>query len=272
MGSLSDTVEKEFLDHVLGVGSWTTPANVFLALFVGDPLDTGAGGAEVGGGVGYVRKDIEFEVGGATTDREINNDNLVQYDAATGSWGDVDYWALYDASTAGVMLAHGALASLKSIGTGNTPSVAVGEVNITVSTAGCSNYLANSMLDHVVNSVSFTPPSIHVALCDTAINDANDGTTISEIGMTGYLREAKTAGATDWVAAVGESPALATNNNTIDFGELTSTAETVEATCLTNNATTALGEVLYYDNSISQEVGDGDTVQFAAGAFDITLD
>jgi hypothetical protein len=274
MGSLSDVVEKEFLDHVLGVGSWTTPPNVFLALFVGDPLDTGAGGAEVGGGIGYVRKDIEFEVAGTTTVRQINNDGLVQYDAATGSWGTVSHWALYTLASGGVFLAHGTLDSSKLISTGNTPSVAIGEVNITVSTGGCSNHLANGMLDHVVNSVTFTQPAaIHVALVETTeITDALTGITIDELEMTGYSRQPMINGGTDWETAVGESPALSSNKTLINFSALTGTTETVVAMCLTDNASTGAGDILYYDNSEDQVIGDGDTVQIAIGAFDVTLD
>lgn len=264
MGSLSDFAENEFLDHLLGITAWTTPATVYMALFVGDPTDTGGGGAEVSGS-GYARKAISFGVAAA---RVITQDAIVQYDEASGAWGTVDYWAIFDAVSAGNMLAHGALSASRAIVSGNTPSIASGQTAITVSTAGVSNYLANAMLDHIFNATTFTQPSIYIALCEAAITDASTGATIDELDMTGYARESKAAGTTDWDTASG---GLTANKTLIDFATLTGTTETVEAACTTDNSATGAGNLLTYDNSPSQAIGDGDTVQFPIGDFDISL-
>ena len=264
MGSLSDAAENLFLNHLLGVSSWTTPATVYLALSTADPTDADSGTAEPSGD-GYSRKAISF---GVAAGRVVTQDAVVTFDEATGTWGTITHWILYDAATAGNALAYGDLSSSKTVISGNTPSIASGQVAITVSVGGCSDYLANAMLNHIFNSTSYSPPSIHIALCETVITDASTGVTIDEMDMTGYAREAKTAGTTDWNTATTGS---LTNKTLIDFGTLTGTGETVEAICLVDNATVANGNLLVYGNTPSQIIGNGDTVQIPAGSFAVSL-
>jgi hypothetical protein len=264
MGSLSDAAENKFLNHLLGVTAWTTPATVYLALSTADPLDANSGAAEPAGD-GYARTAISF---GVAAGRVVTQDAIVTFPLATGTWGTLTHWILYDAATAGNALAHGALSASKTVISGNTPSVASGQVAITVSAGGCSDYLANAMLNHIFNSTSYSPPSVHVALCETAITDASTGVNIDELDMTGYAREAMTLGTTNWNTATTGS---ATNKTLIDFGALTGTGEVVEAICLVDNATTANGNLLVYDNTPSQAIGTGDTVQIPIGSFTVSL-
>jgi len=264
MGSFSDFLENEILDHIMGVGSWTSPATVYVGLSTADPLDTGGNLAEPSGN-GYIRKAISF---GSAGSRAITQDAIVNFNEATGSWGTVTHWALFNAESAGNMLAHGQLSTSRSIVSGNTPSIASGQVVVSVSTGGMSTYLANAMLDHCFNSTTYTQPSIYVGLAETAMSDATTGSTVDELEMTGYAREAKTSGGTDWGTASGG----ATSNSTlIDFGALTGTSETVEAAFIADNLSTGAGNILFYDNSPSQVIGDGDTVQFPIGDFDISI-
>jgi hypothetical protein len=50
----------------------------------------------------------------------------------TGSWGTVTHFALMDASTAGNMLAWADLTTPQAVGTGNTVSFAIGDLDITM--------------------------------------------------------------------------------------------------------------------------------------------
>ena len=49
MGSKSNFLELELLDHVLGNAAYTAPGTVWVALYSATPSDTG-GGTEVTGG------------------------------------------------------------------------------------------------------------------------------------------------------------------------------------------------------------------------------
>ena len=260
MGSISNFAETEMLDHILGNGSYTPPT-IYLALSTTDFLDTGAGGTEPVA-MGYIRKAISF---GAAASRVVTQNADVDFDEATGSWGTMAYWAIFDqAALGGNCLAWGALNAGVAVGAGQTPSIASGQVTITGSAGKISTYLANAILDHLFNASNYTVPSIFVALTSAAILDADGGDDITELTMTGYAREA----CSGWTVS-GDA---AYNTALIDFGTLTSTGQTVEGACLTDNATTALGEVLFYDNTPSQAIADGDAVQFPAGDFDVSLD
>lgn len=124
--SLSNEFETRILQWALTNGSPTRPTAWYIGLFTSDPGETGAGTEIVGNG--YVRKAVTFTVTGNTA----SNSAAVEFDAATGSWGTVTHLAVIDASTAGNVIAYGALAASKAIGTGDILRIALGELDITL--------------------------------------------------------------------------------------------------------------------------------------------
>jgi len=130
MGSFSDYLEDEVLDHVTGKGAYTSPT-VYVALSTADPTDDASGMAEPSGDA-YARvetsaSDWDASSGGATA-----NATAITFPEATGNWGTITHFALYDASTGGNMLMHGALDASRSITNGITPRFAIGELDITL--------------------------------------------------------------------------------------------------------------------------------------------
>tara|TARA_R110000803_G_scaffold27557_2_gene64377 strand:- start:138 stop:524 length:387 start_codon:yes stop_codon:yes gene_type:complete len=125
MSAMSDYLELKFLDHFTGRASTTAPSAVYLGLAVGSIADN-AGGTELSGS-NYSRKAITFAVasGGA-----ISSNASVEFDPATGSWGTVAYWGIWDASTSGNLLFHGAFTASKAIATGDILKVASGSLTI----------------------------------------------------------------------------------------------------------------------------------------------
>ena len=131
MGSKSDFLELEILDHVLGNAAYTAPATVYVALYTVTPSDTG-GGTECSGG-SYARKDVANNAtnwpaasGGAKA-----NGIEIAFVEATASWGTVVAFGIFDALTLGNLLYWGALSANKTIDSGDTPKFAVGELDIT---------------------------------------------------------------------------------------------------------------------------------------------
>ena len=131
-GSFGDILEDEILDHIFGCTTrdYTSPTNIFVALSTADPLDDGTGMAEPSGN-GYAREstsgtDWDVSSGGSTA-----NATEISFTEATGSWGTITHFALFDAITAGNMLAHGDLTTSKAIDDGDTARFPIG--NITVS-------------------------------------------------------------------------------------------------------------------------------------------
>lgn len=125
MSAMSDYLELKFLDHFTGTASTTAPSAVYLGLAVGSIADN-AGGTELSGN-NYTRKAITFASasGGA-----ISSNASVEFDPATGSWGEVAYWGIWDASTSGNLLFHGAFTASKAIASGDILKVASGSLTI----------------------------------------------------------------------------------------------------------------------------------------------
>lgn len=132
MGSFSDYLEDEILDHIF-MTSWAALANIWVGLSTADPLDTGAGLAEpVGNGyarVSTVAADWNASTGDPST---VDNANDITFPEATGSWGTITHFALFDAVTAGNMLMHGSLTVSKAIGAGDTAKFAAGDLDVTL--------------------------------------------------------------------------------------------------------------------------------------------
>lgn len=261
MGGISDWLELELLDHVLMTGDYPVPTDIYVAMFVGDPLDTGAGGAEVAGG-SYARVVCNsWDVAAA---RATENSIAITYPEATGSWGTVTHWALYDAITGGNFLAHGSLAASKTIGPGDNSEFAVGDIDISINSGAFSDYLADKLLDHVLKTAAYTSPTaIYVALCDTTVVDGDTGTSISEPAGGSYARKQNDT----WdVASAGASQ----NTGVMTFVQASASWGTITDVCLVDALT--LGNVLIYAVlDAARAIGNLDTAEWAAGAFDITL-
>ena len=80
MSSLSDYTELEILDHIFGGAAYTSPTNVYLALYTVAPTDSG-GGTEVSGN-GYARQQMSF---GAAASGSITTDTAESFTASGSS-------------------------------------------------------------------------------------------------------------------------------------------------------------------------------------------
>jgi hypothetical protein len=129
LSSFTDYTENKVLDHVVGKTSFTMPS-VWIALFTAAPSDTG-GGTEATGG-SYARKSTAGADWAAASGGATSNANAITFVTPTGSWGTITHFALMDAATTGNMLAWGSLTTPQAVGTGNTVSFAVGELDITL--------------------------------------------------------------------------------------------------------------------------------------------
>lgn len=127
MSAMSNYLENAIVNATLRNTSYTSPAAVYVALFTTDPTDAGSG-TEVSGG-SYARQAATFGApsnGASTTSADIS------FPQATGSWGTVTHFGVYDASSTGNLLYHGALTASKTIETGDIFKIASGSLTITL--------------------------------------------------------------------------------------------------------------------------------------------
>lgn len=113
-----------------GETSILTPltATAYVSLHTADPSPNGA--SEVVGG-GYARQGpIAFTNAGANP-TVASNSAILTFPAATGAWGSIGYFGLWDALTGGTFRGAGALTQIKPIGAGDTARFLVGSLTVT---------------------------------------------------------------------------------------------------------------------------------------------
>lgn len=129
MSALSDHAENLLLNWLMTTGTATRPTSWYVALYTAAPSDAG-GGTEVSGS-GYTRQSVSWDTAtgtGGTTD----NSGAVSFTASGGSFGTVTHIGIFDASTGGNLLWHGALTASKTVNDGDTLQFAAGDIDLTL--------------------------------------------------------------------------------------------------------------------------------------------
>jgi hypothetical protein len=126
MSAASDYVENLALEWLLTSNSATRPTAWYIGLHTADPTDAGTG-TEVSGG-SYARESVAFTV----TNDTASNSATVTFTAATANWGTITHVGVWDASSSGNLLFHGAVTTSKTIETGDTFQISSGNLDITL--------------------------------------------------------------------------------------------------------------------------------------------
>ena len=127
MSAMSNYLENKVLDYVLRDQADWAPTSVHLALHTADPAEDGSG-AEVSGG-SYARQTIDFNAAAGTGGAVTNStaEDFTDMPACT-----VTHIGIWDASTSGNLLYHGAVSSSKTVASGDTISLAAGQLTVTL--------------------------------------------------------------------------------------------------------------------------------------------
>lgn len=169
MGSITDFLELELLDHVANA-IYVQSATVFVALCTADPTDaaTTLAGVEVANTNGYARTAITF---GAAASRQVIQSGAVTFPQATGTWGTITHWAITTSATynGGNTLAHGAFTGSFAPVNGNTPTIPTTEIKI--------QWIATS----------YSAGTISAAAADNSLNDSANGFPLFPAGSTVYV-------------------------------------------------------------------------------------
>lgn len=123
---MSDYLESAILNHVLRNTSFTSPSVVYIGLSTASMNDD-ASGTELSGS-GYARQTIAFN---APSSGACTNSADVDFPVATGTWGAITHYSIWDAASSGNMLAHGALTTSKTVTSGDILRIGTGQVTIT---------------------------------------------------------------------------------------------------------------------------------------------
>lgn len=266
MGSFSNYLENKWMNHVLEGTAFTVPTTVALALSTADPTDDGSGIAEPVGS-NYSRTSCKANFATAAATRIISNDGIITCPTASGSWGTISHWALFDNTVGGNMLAHGSFSASKAVASGQTPKVLVGEIDISIPAAnGMTDYLANEMLDHTFlnGDGGFAQPTVYMALSvTTAFGDSGVWTNEVSTSGTAYARIA-----TAWTV----SGNAAANNGALTFAVATASWGSPNSWALADGDTEGAGNMLLYHAKDFGAIAADDQINIPDGDLDITLD
>jgi len=126
--SLSNLFETRVLTWLLTGDAVTRPSSFYVALFTSNP-DEDASGTEVStSGTAYARQSVSFTVSGNTA----SNSAAIEFPTATASYGTVTHIGVFDASTAGNLIAYAALSTSKAIDTGDVLRINSAELDVTL--------------------------------------------------------------------------------------------------------------------------------------------
>jgi len=125
--SASNYLENKVLDHVLGSSALAQPSALYVALSTGSFNDDNSG-TELSGN-GYARKVVTF---GTASGGSISSNSNVEFDTATGDQGTISHFGIFDASSGGNLLYHGAFSSSKVISTGDVLKIASGSLTVSL--------------------------------------------------------------------------------------------------------------------------------------------
>ena len=136
-------LDQALVTEVFGAVAYTVPADVYVALSTTTPVQAEGTATPYWNftepsGSGYARVTVannttSWVAAGTqpSTGYEVDNGVAITFPSATGSWGTVTYFGIFDAATAGNLLGFGALTTSQAIASGDTPSFAVGALTIT---------------------------------------------------------------------------------------------------------------------------------------------
>ena len=127
MAEFSNYLENALINAVLRNTTYTSPATVYVSLYVSDPTDADSG-TEVSGG-SYARTAVTM---GAPSNGVSTNSADVTFPTATAGWGTVSHIGIHDASTSGNLLFHTPLDTSKTIDSGDIFKITTGNLSVTL--------------------------------------------------------------------------------------------------------------------------------------------
>jgi hypothetical protein len=107
MTGFTDRTSQGILNHLVGKSALFTMPTAYVGLFTAVGVDAGTGFTEVSGG-SYARAATaaaDWNAASGSAPSQISNANIVAYSAATANWGSIIAVGLFDAVSAGNLLA-----------------------------------------------------------------------------------------------------------------------------------------------------------------------
>lgn len=128
--SFSDYLENALLDHLFRKSTFSAPDNIYVALFTSDPGEDGSSG-EVSA-ASYDRVSTTGSDWNTAAAGSVTNASLIEFNIATGSWGTVSHFGLWDSGSTGNFIGGGSVTTATSVSEGDTPRFSAGSLTVSL--------------------------------------------------------------------------------------------------------------------------------------------
>lgn len=129
MAAFSNYMEDAITGWINGTTFPAAPTNTFVQLYSQDPTDAGSATGALYTRVTYAAGGWTRGTGGAGT---LTNTNVITITSSAGSAATASHFAVFDASTGGNLIFHGALTASKSIAVGDEVKFNASQLTLTV--------------------------------------------------------------------------------------------------------------------------------------------
>lgn len=106
----------------------TLPTNYYIGLSTSAPTVSGTGVNEPSASSGYSR--IRLTSLSEPTNGVVTNNQAINFDESTASWGLITHFVIYDSATGGNLLMYGALSTPRSVETATIMTIRDGYLSL----------------------------------------------------------------------------------------------------------------------------------------------
>ena len=138
---MTNAQKKRLLDHYYGATLLTPPAKLYIGVSTTSPTATGENFTEPSSEVGYARVEIDNDtdtwVPAISDNPSVKKNNVpIEFPEATGDWGIIKYWGIFEQETGGTCVDWAELSVYKAYGNGDAARIMPGEMRIIIRNPG----------------------------------------------------------------------------------------------------------------------------------------
>jgi len=127
-------MEQKLLDHIMGQAEYTRPGNLYMGLSTTaftDSDSASAAYAKEPSGNAYARIMVDNKIYYNSANEDLRNTSSIDWAEATGAWGDIEYWGIFDGSASSDdLVMHGSFSSATTVSSGDQFRIATGDFEI----------------------------------------------------------------------------------------------------------------------------------------------
>ena len=134
MAILTDSMERKLLDHIFGKAEYTRPITLWMGLSTTaftDSDSASAAYAKEPSGNAYARVQVDNKIYYDHTNEDLRNTSSIDWAEATGTWGDIEYWGIFDGqSSSADLVMHGSFSAATTVSSGDQFRISTGDFEI----------------------------------------------------------------------------------------------------------------------------------------------